>query len=466
MKKHLFHSVSRGSSSIIPTYGCDEKKMKQKAILGLIAMIIVSLTIGIVLAQPTVEVSSQIVKPGNVITITGIDTALSSVIIEVSNTRATLASFNVTVDSAGEYEVEYQLADDAPIDIYTVKASADRESTEASFMVSHMTQQQVANTIKTMVLEAKKRAETALIEARKQGHMVPQEIRDKYEQGLAELDKAANAIQSHNYVSAQGSLQKAMNLFREVIEYTFGDDVVQQPATDEQVKRRLQEKIDQLERQYTEIKAVMGRLSQNGLNVEALQDELEILRVRIDEAQELVAEGKMLQAHQSILQTQQLVTERLASLRQRQAEITKRLAERYQTALETRIQAYINTFHMLESVRPVLSAAALQELETLRLRLTTSGEAIENGNMVIALQEMKSTEYRLKRLANTVNGPYTSRLLNRLHQLTATLEKSTGTDSTNIQTEIQKTQDELNDYLKLSPSQGNTDGSSSQRPKG
>ncbi|TRO52642.1 hypothetical protein E2P71_07390 [Candidatus Bathyarchaeota archaeon] len=439
--------------------------MKQKAIMTLLALMIVSLTLGVALAQPTVEVSPKVAKPGESVIITGAGVASSSIIIEVSNTRATLESFNITTDSAGEYEVKYQLPDDAPIDIYTVRISTEDESAETTFMVSHMTQQQVANNIKTMVMEAKKRAETALIEARKEGHVVPLEIRVKYSQGLAELDNAANAIQIQNYVSAQGTLQNAMNLFREVVEYTFGDDVVQ-PINAEQLKRRLQEKIDQLKRQYHEINAAVEKLNQNGLNVETLQRELETLRVRIGEAQSLLDEGNITEAAQRIEQTQQVVTQRLASLRQRQAEITKRLAERYKTALETRVQAYINTFQLLQAVRPVQSALALQELATLRQRLTVSGTAIENGNLVTALQEMKSTEYRLKRLSDTVNGPYTSRLLSRIDELTASLDKSTGIDIVKIETEIENTQDELNDYLRRSPPQGNTDGSTTQKPRG
>ena len=313
MKKHLFHSVSQGSSSIILTYGCDEKKMKQKAILTLFALMMVSLTLGVALAQPTVEVSAPVIKPGNSITITGTSAALSSIIIEVSNTRATVETFNITVNSSGEYSVEYQLPDDAPVDIYTIRASTEDESAETTFMVSHMTQKQVANTIRTMVTEAKRQAESALIQARKEGHVVPPQIREKYDQGLAELNKAVNAIQSQNYVIAQGSLQNAMNLFREVVEYTYGDDVVQ-PVNAEQMKRRLQEKIDLLERQYTEIKKAVDKLGQSGLNVEALQGELVMLRARIDEAQNLLDEGESSQAGQSIEQTQQMELFRLWDL--------------------------------------------------------------------------------------------------------------------------------------------------------
>ena len=400
MQKHLFQWVSRGSSSIIHAYGCDEKKMKQKAIAALLALILISLTLGIASAQTTVEASSKVVKPGETITITGTGAASSDIQIEISNSRGALEAFNITSEASGQYDFQYQIPDDAPVDIYTIKSNSEGETAETTFMVSHMTQQQVANTIKTMVIEARKQAETALIEARKQGYSIPQEVRDKYSQGLAEIQKATNAIQSQNYVSAQGSLQEAMNLFREVVEYTNGEEVVL-PVKSDQLRYRVQEKLEQLVRQYNAIKAAVGKLRDDGVNVETLQQELETLRAKIGEAKSLLDEGKIAEADQSITQTQLLVSQRLVSLRQKQAEVTKRLAERYQIMLETRVQAYVETFQMLQAVRPAQSALALQELETLRQRLLVSGADIDNGNLAKALLEMKSTEYRLKRLANT-----------------------------------------------------------------
>jgi len=344
---------------------------------------------------------------------------------------------------------------DSPVDIYTISVQDAGQTVQTSIVVSRMTQQQLVNTLRLMVTNAKKQAETALIEARKHGKTLPEDIKQKYAQGLEELANAVNAIQSQNYVSAQESLKEAMNLFREIVAYTYCDDI-EAPVDTDQLRNRVQELINQLTRQYKEINAVVQRLKQYGLNVDALEREMSLLRNRIGEAQSLLDQGKVNEAQQSAIRTQQLVQQRLAELRQKQAEITKRLVSKYQASLENRVAAYIDTFNKIQSVRPVQSALALQELEALQVRLVYSGELIDENNIASALREMYATEYRLRRLAVTVNGDVTIRLLNRIDELTANLQDSTGTAANQIENEIENTKDSLSDYLRdrrpISPS--------------
>ena len=117
-------------------------------------------------------------------------------------------------------------------------------------------------------------------------------------------------------------------------------------------------------------------------------------------------------------------------------------------SLETRVVTYLTTFQKIQTIRPVASALAIQELESLQVRLADSEALLENGNVASALREMHVTEYRLRNLANTVNGAITSRLLNRIDELAANLEESTGTDTSRIEKEIEDTKDSLNDYLR------------------
>lgn len=450
MEKHLFRWVPRGSSNIIITYGLDGKKMKQKTLLVLATMIIASLMVEVAWAQTTVEVSTSVVKPGETLIISGQSTAGISLPVEISNSRTLVASFNVTTDSAGEYSIEYIIASDAPIDIYNVLIDSEK----TTFIVSKMTQEQLANTIRALVENAKKQAESALIQARNQGQAIPQEIRDKYTQGLDAINQAGNHIQNKNYVDAQESLQEALNQLREIVEYSYGENV--SPQIDpEQQRIRVQEIIDQLRRQYNEINTATQKLKQYGLNVGTLEQELNTLRNRIDEAQTLLDEGNIAEAQQIASRTQQLVKQRLSALRQRQAEVTKKLADRYQVSLENRVEAYLDTFQKIHTIRPVQSSLAIRELESLQVKLAESEELLGDGNVAVALREMYVTEYRLRNLANTVNGVVTSRLLDRIDVLTANLQDSTGTDISQIEKEIEDAKDSLTDYLRekrLSPS--------------
>ena len=152
--------------------------------------------------------------------------------------------------------------------------------------------------------------------------------------------------------------------------------------------------------------------------------------------------------------TQRMVNQRLETLRQRQLEVTKRLAEKYQASLENRVEAYIDTFEKLQTVRPVQSALALQELVILEARLVESGAQLETGNVANAIRELQSTERRLKRLSNSLNGGTTNKLLQRIDELTATLEAST--DTSEARNEIENTKKDLQDYLSEAEPTGTT----------
>ncbi|MCW4012737.1 MAG: hypothetical protein NWF07_07065 [Candidatus Bathyarchaeota archaeon] len=443
MTKHLFQTVSRGSSNIATHSGRSEKRMKQKAIILFAVILAASMLVGTSLAQPTVN--PPVVQPGDTVAIAGQTTADTTVTISISNTRAQIDAFNITSDQSGLYTHQYQLPEDAAIDIYTVTITVDDETSESSFIVSKMTQEQLASTIRTIVLNAKKQAETILIQARRQGQTVPEEARTLYQQGQDHLEAAVEAIENQNFAEAQAELSEAMNKFREIVAYNYGE-TVEPPVDPLEAHNRVQEQLDQLIKQYNQINATVQRLGENGLNVDQLERDLETLRNRINEAERLLEEGDVEEAEKIAIETRRTVTQRLESLRLRQAEVTKRLAENYQTSLEKRVEAYIDTFQTLQSVRPAQSALALQELEQLQEKLSASKNELDAGNMINALRELQSTEIRLKRLSSTVNGPVTSRLLNKIDELTADLEKSPG--NTQIRDEIEDAKETLRDYLR------------------
>ena len=402
---------------------------------------------GMAEAQPTLTVSPSMVKPGETISISGQNTPSITIKIEISNSRAHIDSFNVTTDSYGEYSVKYQLRLDSPIDIYSVHVDA---SSEASFIVSRMTQKQLANTLRKIVENAKHQAESAIIQARKKGFSIPPEIMEKYTQGLGSIAEAGRNIHNQNYFEANESLQEALNMFREIIDYSYEKDIAP-PINPEQEHLRVQEIINQLKRQYNEINTVTKRLKQHGVSVEVLEQELNTLNNRIIQAQELLNEGKIIEAHNIATRTQQLVKQRFITLRQKQTEITKKLAQRYQLSLENRVTTFIDTFQKLQTIRPVQSELALKELKNLQELLNQSQTFLESGNIPNALREMHRTEYRLSNLSETVNGAVTSRLMNRLEELTANLQEATGIEANEIEEEIDKTKDSLSDYLQDKP---------------
>ncbi|MFC1802708.1 hypothetical protein ACFL0D_01950 [Thermoproteota archaeon] len=420
--------------------------MKKNTLLALLVIILASMMIGCIKAQTTIEISPAVTQPGNTVSISGQVTPNETVLIEISNSRTIVDTFNVTSDANGQFSTTYEVNRDAAIDIYLVKISAKTD--ETSFIVSKMTPQQLANTIRTLTTNSKKQAETALIQARNQSITIPAEIHEMYIAGLTKIVESEKAIQNQNFFQAQESLQEALSMFRRVVEYSYGDVTVKPPTNTEQEKNKVQDKLDQLRRQYKEIKRAVQMLREFGLNVQLLEADLNRLHQLILNTQEVLDENRVREADQIATRVQKMIRERLVALRQRQAEITKKLAERYQTALENRVDAAIDTFEKLQSVRPTQSTLALQELTVLREKLTESYTYLLNGNTVEALRTMKNAEYRLKQLAQKLNGSETARLLNRIDELTANLEWTLEKDRTQLQNEIEDTKNTLRDYLR------------------
>lgn len=443
MTKQLFQLVSLGSSNTAVTCRFSREMMK-KATLVLFALIVASLMIGAVYATPTVDVQPPIVQPGDTVTITGVSSIDTIVTVSISNTRAVLTSFNITSDLNGDFSSEYVISDDSPVDVYLVTITSDNETAEVSFIVSKMSQEQLVNTIRIMVVNAKNQAESAIIQARKQGQTVSTEAIEKYRQGLQNLEDAVEAIENQNFEVAQQSLREALNRFNEVVEDSYGDNV--EPTIDPvEANVRVQEQIDQLWRQYNQINTTLLKLRAYGVDVDVLILDSNLIRNRIQEAENFLVEDNIAEAETSITETKRLVTQKIEALRTRQSEVTKRLAERYQTSLENRVQTYIDTFQQLQSVRPVQSALALQELERLETRLVESETLLEEGNVITAIREMQSTETRIKRLSASVNGAVTSRYLSRIDELTAKLQ--TSMNSPEIQGEIDDIKEALTNYL-------------------
>jgi soluble cytochrome b562 len=431
--------------------------MKKEMILGLSLIILASLTIGGVNAQITVEVSQAVVHPGDTVIISGYGLSNTNILVEISNTRKIVNTLNVTTDADGQYSIKYIVERDAVIDSYRVKIVG--ETYVSSFIVSNMTPKLLTNSVRNIASIAKRSAETALIQMKKQGYTIPIEFEEKYREGLNSLVSADNAIKDNNFAFAHESIQDALNYFKEIIAYSYGNKNIEPPINKELVQNKVQDKINLLRRQYNEIKRAIYSLREYGLNAQILETDLNKLHEMIIDTQKLLDDGKIREADQSASRIQRIIREKLSTLRQRQAEITKKLAEKYQTSLENRVNTYIDTFEKIQTVRPIQSKIALTELEVLIDKLKESDSSLSNGNIVEAIRTMRVTEYRLKQLTRIVNGRITSMLLNRIDELTAYLEETPESNINQLQDEIENAKDSLRDYLRKKSESGETNDS-------
>ena len=446
MKKQLFQKVSRDSSNTLVTYSSIEKMYKKKPLIVIFFIVIASLLIGDVQAQTTLEVSQIVVQPGGSVIMSGNGPADVIINLQISNSRGVVKSLNVSVADTGYFNELYEVPFDAHTDIYKVKTDIEGISTETSFVVSKISSQQLAFNVRILVMNAKRQAETILIEARKHGELLPVSIRDLYSEGVSELDKASNAIQTQNYAEAYSFSKEALNRFREIVEYSYGKEYVL-PVDPQNARLKILEDIKQLELQHAQIATITRKMKSIGLNVSLLEENLDTLHLKIEEAKRLANEGRLMEAERIVSSTHNIIEERLSELRQKQNSITKRLAEKYQGSLEERVDTYIDVFHRLESIKPVQSINALQELEKLKLKISETNNLIETGQVVSALIEMRQTESRLKRVAQMANGPIMTKLLKRLDTLTAYIQNSSESDTKQVINEIEVVKNLIRDHF-------------------
>jgi Mor family transcriptional regulator len=446
VKKQLFQKVSGDPYNTVVTYSIIENMHKKKPLFVIFFIIIASLFIGDVGAQTTIEVSQIVVQPGQSVVISGNGPIGVSINLQISNSRGLLESFNVSVVDTGYFNLLYEVPFDAHTDIYWVKTEFEGISTETSFVVSKISSQQLAVNIKILVMNAKRQAETILIEARRHGELLPVSLRDLYTEGVSELDKASNAIQRQNYIEAYSFSKEALNKFREIVEYSYGKEFYL-PVDPQNEKFEIEDDIEMLERQHAQLVTITRKMKGFGINVSLLDENLNSLHLKIEEAKRLVNEERFIEAEKVVSSTQSVIEKRISEVRQRQNSITKRLSERYQESLEKRVETYIDVFHRLESIKPVQSIIALQELQKIKEKIIEINYLIDNGQVVDAVNEMRQTEKSLKNIAEMVNGPLTSKLLKRLDTLTANLQNSSELDSKQITNEVELVKNLIRDHF-------------------
>ncbi len=93
------------------------------------------LTIGAQVEAMTVGVEETTYEPGDSVEISGNAGSLANVSIMVFDGYTYILDLNVTAEEDGEYDVEFDLPEDAENGTYTVTVSTDGESLQTHFYV-------------------------------------------------------------------------------------------------------------------------------------------------------------------------------------------------------------------------------------------------------------------------------------------------------------------------------------------
>ncbi len=421
--KRLFHSIPRGSSNTIVQKGISVRKMVRKGYLTLTAVLLVMLSVSLASADPGIQVSERYFKPGDVVTVTVTGDPGESFGLDLANSRGLIQTHTGSVGEDGTYVWTYRLNATATTDTYMVQIRVGDDMIEDSFVVSGMTPSQLAETMRMMVSNAKKQAETALIQARKAGSQDGDAL-NTYREALQVLAEAGKSFEEGNYVQAMNQGREALGLFNQVVDGSYNTPDVEPPQGLEQDRNavKAQEAINRLQAELDELKKTAEAIDEKGFSPGLTPMWFRRLQGELDDAQDLVDSNQVGEAARQLTMVSNQLKSGRASLQQRQAEIRDRLASRYKTALESRYTKMRDTLVLLEAVDAGKVSGALGEITDIQSRIRAAQDSMQAGNTGEAVRTLWEAERQMREALMKVNGDDTARLLDEIDRLTLQLE--------------------------------------------
>jgi hypothetical protein len=403
--------------------GISVRKMVKKRYLALTAVLLVMLSVGFASADPGIQVSERYFKPGDVVTATVTSDPGESFGLDLVNTRGLIQTHTGSVGEDGEYVWTYRLNATATTDKYMVLIRIGDDMIEDSFVVSGMTPSQLAETMRMMVSNAKKQAETALIQARKAGSQDDDAL-NTYREALQVLAEAGKSFKEANYVQAMTQGREALGLFNQIIDGSYNTPDVEPPQNLEEDRNavKAQEAINRLQAELDELKKTAEAIDEKGFSPGLTLMWFRRLQGELDEAQDLVDSNQFGKAARQLTMVSNQLKSGRASLQQRQAEIRDRLASRYKTALESRYTKMRDTLVLLEAVDAGKVSGALGEITDIQSRIRAAQDSMQAGNTGEAVRTLWEAERQMREALMNVNGDDTARLLDEIDRLTLQLE--------------------------------------------
>ncbi|MFA9494908.1 MAG: hypothetical protein ACERKS_03210 [Candidatus Bathyarchaeota archaeon] len=397
--------------------------MVKKGYLALTAVLLVMLSIGFASADPGIQVSERYFKPGDVVTVTVTGDPGESFGLDLVNTRGLIQTHTGSVGEDGTYVWTYRLNATATTDTYMVLIRVGDDMTEDSFVVSGMTPSQLGETMRMMVSNAKKQAETALIQARKAGSQDDDAL-NTYREALQILAEAGKSFEEGNYVQTMNQGREALGLFTQVVEGSYNTLDVEPPQGLEQDRNtvKAREAINRLQAELDELKKTTETIDEKGFSPGLTPMWFRRLQGELHDAQDLLDSNQVGEAARQLTMVSNQLKSGRVSLQQRQAEIRDRLASRYKTALESRYTKMRDTLVLLEAVDAGKVSGALGEITDIQSRIRAAQDSMQAGNTGEAVRTLWEAERQMREALMKVNGDDTARLLDEIDRLTLQLE--------------------------------------------
>lgn len=463
--KHVFHLIPRGSSNtMVQDTSVGDRMKKHWLLILLLGVLMASSSLGY--ASAGVEVNPGYLKPGENVELVFTGPPGESLNVTVIGSRGALENITVTLDPTGQYTWDYRVNETVYTDSLRVLAMIGDSVEESGFIVSHMSQSQLSQTMNMMAANSRKQAETAMIEAKRDGTWTAEMYGDMRE-AVQLLEESREHAESGKHNDAFEAISEALDRFESIITKSYPSETTPPQLTDdEKALIRAKEAQNQLEKAKEQLETTARNLKQKGFNTGVLEENIKKIEDALSTAGTAI-ENRQLAEAQTQLQTASEINKRVQNqLNERLEEIIQPRVQEYQTSLQNRYNTMKDTLNTMQTVAPDLVEGIVTDLDGLESELTRANELYMEGDYTQSIRVLQSVDNQFKKTLEGIDGRETRQLVNSLDRLALRLENE---DSPRvrqrIQREIENIETKLRDNLSVTPNRPQGTNTTPTRPQ-
>ena len=414
----------------------------KKAVVAFVLAMMLLPVLPAALADQTisVETDAKYYRPGETVKIEGEAVAGAKVHVTINMTSTQLFSVDVNASSVGEFNATYNLAADAELGVYTVKASTATGTAQTSFYVVKADLKEMAEDIIQLAENAEKEANETLKELKEEGVDILPSATENYDHGVEALEKARSFLAEGKYVAAVEMAHSALVHFGNSLR-SAAISVKKDAADEAHEAVELRQEIDRAYKLVAKLNATATRLKEEGKDVSAIEAKLEDAESHLDEASALFDEGKLSEAESAYESAEEAIEEAIGLLKGMVAETKLEYMERFRERLRERLNA---TEEALERLRGIY-----KQLEQIR-------EKILEKSSDEALKGLKDASKGLDDSLDELDGESYGQALRQMNRLRATIQALEGSsdkwdkwgfNSTQLDEKISRNRERLEEIL-------------------
>lgn len=361
------------------------------------------LTIGAQAQALTVGVAETIYEPGESVEIYGTAGSLANVSIVVFDGYVNILDLNTTAEDEGEYEVEFDLPEDAENGTYTVTATSDGESIQIHFYVMVQDLEELAEILISQAEDSQEGVDDIFEELEESGIDIPSEANENYTLGVTALEFALAHFEDGNYTEAGDHALEAVEYFgnafqqvQDLIHLEPSDEDDDDDDEEEADEESLAVAIDRAFAYWAKLNDTVTRLDDEGYNITRIREILDETYDRLEAASEELLAGNHTSADEEFSTVHSVLGNIHGYLQSNFKEHKQKKAEQFMEQFQRRIQDVNGTLLRLQErleegvtsrVRGVLTST-MNKLQQLRRRIAAG---MSSKDLEDTLDELEGT---------------------------------------------------------------------------